>query len=201
MTRKEIVIAFACLALAAGCDDEDDGSTPVDGSPDGADGAGDGASDGGDGAGDGAGDGGDGDGSDDVDAGTNCTTQMFGKYGEAGFMAVNTNILANIGTVSAQNPSPIGDSFKGLTADDVARVEANLYDFLVLVYGGPNNYEGKSMIEAHTGLGITEDQYTAFLTQVVVPALTEANVPQDDITQCFAPPVTDPAFIATIVGL
>src|SRR5687768_13134728 len=65
------------------------------------------------------------------DAGASCTTQMYDKYKQAGFEAVNTNILTNVGTVSAMNPSPIGDSFKGLTPDQVAAVEANLLDFLV----------------------------------------------------------------------
>jgi hypothetical protein len=84
-----------------------------------------------------------------------CSADMFEKYGQAGFEAVNQNILANVGTVSAMNPSPIGDSFKGLSADDVARVEANLLDFLIFVYGGPNNYQGATMEDAHEGLAIT----------------------------------------------
>jgi truncated hemoglobin YjbI len=114
---------------------------------------------------------------------------------------VNKKILANIVSVSALNPSPIGDSFKGLSADDVQRVEANLLDFLVMVYGGPDNYRGKSMRDAHAGLKITTDQYNAFLSMVVVPALTDAGVTQEDIGQCFAPPLTDPAFVADIVEL
>lgn len=129
-----------------------------------------------------------------------CSSEMFGKYGQAGFEAVNANILENIGTVSAMNPSPIGDSFKGLDPADVARIEANLLDFLVFVYGGPNNYEGESMEDAHIGLGITSAQYDAFVGMVIVPALQDAGVAADDITECFAPPVTDPDFKATMVG-
>jgi hypothetical protein len=130
-----------------------------------------------------------------------CSAEMFDKYGQAGFEAVNANILANIGTVSAMNPSPIGDSFKGLAPADVARVEANLLDFLIFVYGGPNNYTGETMEEAHVGLDITSAQYDAFVGMVIVPALQDAGVDGDDITDCFAPPVTDPAFKATMVGI
>ena len=128
-----------------------------------------------------------------------CTKEMYGKYKQAGFEAVNAKILENIGKVSAMNPSPIGDSFKGLSEDDVARVEANLLDFLVMVYGGPSDYQGKSMKAAHKGLGITQDEYDAFVSMVVVPALSDVGVSSDDITMCFAPPVTDPAFVADIV--
>ena len=34
---------------------------------------------------------------------------------------------------------------------------------------------------------------------VVVPALSDVGVTMDDITMCFAPVVTDPAFVSTIV--
>lgn len=135
----------------------------------------------------------------DEEEGT-CTTEMFEKYGAAGFAAVTDNILTNIGTVSAMNPSPIGDSFKGLTTQEVATVEANLEDLLIQVYGGPQNYTGRDMTTAHTGLGITSAQYDAFIGMVVVPALTTAGVPSADITNCFAPPVTDATFKASIVG-
>lgn len=134
------------------------------------------------------------------DAGeVSCTGQMYDKYKQAGFEAVNANILENVGTVSAMNPSPIGDSFKGLTPEQVAAVEANLLDFLVMVYGGPNNYKGKSMKDSHAGLEITQAQYDAFIGMVVVPALSKAGVPEADINNCFAPPVVDPAFVADIV--
>jgi hypothetical protein len=56
------------------------------------------------------------------------------------------------------------------------------------------------MKAAHAGLAISSDQYDYFITEVVVPALAENGVPADDITGCFAPPVTDPAFKASIVG-
>jgi Bacterial-like globin len=129
-----------------------------------------------------------------------CTTEMFGKYKQAGFEAVNSKILENIVAVSSLNPSPIGDSFKGLAQADVDRIEANLLDLLIFVYGGPNNYEGQSMEDAHVGLNITSEQYDAFVGMVIVPALQDVGVEAADITDCFAPPVVDPAFKASMVG-
>lgn len=134
------------------------------------------------------------------DAAIACTRQMYDTYGQAAFEAVVDRILVNIGTVSAMNPSPIGDSFKGLSPAQVAAVENDLLDFLVFVYGGPNNYEGRTMEAAHAGLNITQAEYDAFLSMVIVPALADAGVPTEHITQCFAPPVTDPEFVASIVG-
>jgi hypothetical protein len=56
------------------------------------------------------------------------------------------------------------------------------------------------METAHIGLGITSEQYDAFVGMVIVPALQSAGVDPDDIEDCFAPPVIDPAFKATMVG-
>jgi hypothetical protein len=138
--------------------------------------------------------------SDEDPAPTSCTTQMYGKYGQAGFEAVNAAILENIVEVSAMSPSPIGDSFKGLSATDVERVEANLLDLLIAVYGGPDNYTGEDMETAHVGLNITSEEYDAFVAMVIVPALTDVGVAADDITNCFAPPVVDATFKASMVG-
>lgn len=140
-------------------------------------------------------------GSDDPEPAGECSSEMFAKYKQAGFEAVNAEILANIGDVSAMNPSPIGDSFVGLSQTDVERIEANLLDFLIFVYGGPANYQGATMEEAHTGLDITSEQYDAFVGMVIVPALQTVGVEDADITDCFAPPVTDPSFKASMVGI
>jgi hypothetical protein len=56
------------------------------------------------------------------------------------------------------------------------------------------------MVDAHTGLGITQSEYDAFIT-LIAGVLSDAGVPDTDISQCFAPPLVDPAFVATIVGL
>ena len=56
------------------------------------------------------------------------------------------------------------------------------------------------MTAAHTGMAITSEQYDYFLTQIVVPALTTSGVKAEDVGSCFAPPLTDPAFKASMVG-
>ena len=129
-----------------------------------------------------------------------CSSQMYAKYGKAGFTAANQKILENITVVSSINPSPIGDTFKGLTPTAVARIEANLLDLLIKVYGGPDNYKGEDMTTAHIGLNITSEEYDAFVGMVIVPALQSVGVPASDINNCFAPPVVDAAFKASMVG-
>ena len=133
-------------------------------------------------------------------AGGPCSKAMFAKYGEAGFLAVNDKIIARATAMGIE--AQIGDSFTKLTATQAMALKTNLGIFLINAYGGDPAkypYKGQTMKEAHTGLGITTAQYNAFIGMVVVPALTDAGVSMDDITMCFAPVVTDPAFMATIV--
>jgi hypothetical protein len=100
----------------------------------------------------------------------------------------------------------------------LSAVEGKLAAFLVWVYGGPNSItytdgkmytgNGQDMVAAHTGLGITDAQYTYFVTNIVVPALTSSGVKHgaggaadpDDVGSCFAPPLLDATFQASIVG-
>lgn len=129
----------------------------------------------------------------------NCTKDMYQKYGEAAFVKVNDAIIAK---AVAAPVSKLGNSFKKLAKKKTAtaRVKKDLAAFLVKVYGGPDTYQGADMATAHAGLKITSDQYDWFVGNVVVPALKENGVSDDDITNCFAPPVTDPNFKASIVG-
>ncbi|HEX6766939.1 MAG TPA: hypothetical protein VF103_15695 [Polyangiaceae bacterium] len=132
---------------------------------------------------------------------TGCSSQMFEKYGADAFVAVRDSIVAK---ALAAPTDRLGDSFASFAGSaSEERIQAfqdHLAAFLVMVYGGPNHYDGPTMQEAHAGLGITSDQYDYFITEVVVPALSENGVPSDDISNCFAPPVTDAAFKASIVG-
>ncbi len=144
-------------------------------------------------------------------------------YGATGFVAVNKNIFKNVNAeVTANGVKNLGDTFTKIgsgtpaaTQDNAATFEGKLAAFLVYAYGGPTSiqyadgktYSGlQDMTVAHTGLGITADQYTYFVTNIIVPALVAAGVPSDndggtdDISSCFAPVVLDKAFIATIVG-
>jgi Bacterial-like globin len=122
-----------------------------------------------------------------VDAGTK---SMFEKYGAAGFTAVNDKIIAK---ALAAPTASVGTSFQGLTAAQKMTLSTNLAGFLIQAYGGPKNYAGRSMTAAHMGLNITEAQYDYFISDVVVPSLKEAGVTMEDITNGFAPAVTNKA--------
>lgn len=129
-----------------------------------------------------------------------CSGDMFDKYGVNAFLAVNDSIIAY---AVAAPTAEVGTSFQTLAGEGETRVTeftTNLANFLVMVYGGPDNYAGPTMEAAHAGLNITSDQYDWFIVNVVVPALADNGVPEADITNCFAPPVTDAAFKASIVG-
>ncbi len=99
--------------------------------------------------------------------------------------------------------SAVGTSIQDLAAEGPKRVQeftTNLANFLVQVYGGPQNYTGPSMEKAHEGLNITSEQYDYFIANVVVPALVDNGVPMADIEDCFAPPVVDEAFKNSIIN-
>jgi hypothetical protein len=123
-----------------------------------------------------------------ADAGAPCSTMMYAKYGAAAFTAVNNSIIQK--AVAAPTAS-VGTSFQGLSQQQAATLTTNLGAFLVFAYGGPNNYQGRSMAASHMGLNITEAQYDYFVTNVIVPALSDNGVPTADIMNCFAPPVTE----------
>jgi len=141
----------------------------------------------------------------------------FDTYGAAAFVAVNESIVSNlVAELTANGTSNLGDAFTKIgtgkpasTTDDMATFKGKLAAFLVYAYGGPESitytdgktYSGlQNMAAAHVGLGITSDQYDYFVTNQVVPALTDNGVPADDVSSCFAPVVLDATFKASIVG-
>jgi len=134
-------------------------------------------------------------------------------YGAEAFVAVNESIFE---LVLADTSGKLGDSFGKIgsgdppsTVDDAATFKGKLAAFLVYAYGGPTSieytdkktYSGlQNMAAAHAGLAITADQYDYFIMNQVVPALSMNGVPTGDVSSCFAPVVTDSAFVASIVG-
>lgn len=52
--------------------------------------------------------------------------------------------------------------------------------FLTMAFGGPNSYTGKDMREAHAGMALTEEHFTA-VAQALVSTLEELNVAQEHI--------------------
>ena len=53
-----------------------------------------------------------------------------------------------------------GRFFVGLSTDSKVRVRQHVVDFLCVATGGPCKYTGRDMETAHTGLHITEDDWT-----------------------------------------
>jgi len=52
--------------------------------------------------------------------------------------------------------------------------------FLTMAFGGPNNYTGKDMREAHAHMNLTEVHFTA-VAEALVGTLEELDVPQEHI--------------------
>lgn len=52
--------------------------------------------------------------------------------------------------------------------------------FLTMAFGGPNNYSGKDMREAHKHMDLTEEHFGA-VAEALVGTLQELGVPQEDI--------------------
>jgi hypothetical protein len=135
-------------------------------------------------------------------------------YGADAFVAVNQSIFSTVTTQLGTDAGStgLGKSFSMVGTggrDDITTFEGKLAAFLVYAYGGPTSimytdgkmYDGvQDMVTAHTGLAITSDEYTYFVTNVVVAALTANKVPMGDISSCFAPIVNAPSFISQIVG-
>lgn len=60
---------------------------------------------------------------------------------------------------------------------DIPHLKQMLVDQICMATGGPCEYTGKNMVEAHTGMNIKDDQFTA-LVEDLVKALDKFNVPQ-----------------------
>lgn len=54
--------------------------------------------------------------------------------------------------------------------------------FLSMVFGGPNDYSGKDMREAHKHMDLTEEHFTA-VAENLVSTLEELGVAKDDIDE------------------
>jgi len=147
-----------------------------------------------------------------------CTSSgknAFDTYGATAFVTVNENIFKNVFAQLATDAgaSGLGDSFGVIGKDghdSAATFEGTLAAFLVYEYGGPTSitytdgktYQGagQNLETEHAGLEITMDQYTYFVDNVIVPALSSAGVPTGDIDSCFAPLVLNSAVISAVVG-
>lgn len=63
---------------------------------------------------------------------------------------------------------------------DMEAQHAKQKAFLTMAFGGPNNYSGKDMREAHKNMNLTEEHFNA-VAENLVETLNELNVPEEDI--------------------
>jgi Bacterial-like globin len=126
----------------------------------------------------------------------------YETYGAAGFVAATNEIIKGAMAADTNKLGTTLDDFYNdpdAPPDQAIQFTESLRSFLVWAYGGPNEYYGRTMQVSHTGLNITRDQYDYFVSDVIVPALTEVGVKAEDLGSCFAPIVTDESFILTII--
>ena len=69
--------------------------------------------------------------------------------------------------------------FPGLSVDSQKRLRQHFVDFLCNATGGPCLYLGRDMKTAHTGLGITEDDWNASVKDLVA-TLDKFKVPEKE---------------------
>lgn len=69
--------------------------------------------------------------------------------------------------------------FTGLSTDSQKKLRQHVVDFLCSATGGPCVYTGRDMKTAHTGLGITEDDWSATVKHLVA-TLDKFKVPEKE---------------------
>jgi hemoglobin len=82
-----------------------------------------------------------------------------------------------------------GRFFVGLSNDSKTRVLQHVVDFLCVATGGPCKYTGRDMVTAHTGLGITEEDWT-IAVKALGDTLNKFKVPanlQQEVVSAIAP--------------
>ena len=90
---------------------------------------------------------------------------------QSGVETVVDNFLANVAG---------DDRVNGRFADtDMAKLRQNLIDQVCEATDGPCTYKGKSMLEAHTGMGITEAEF-AIIAGHFAAAMEQAGVGEAD---------------------
>ncbi len=72
--------------------------------------------------------------------------------------------------------------FVGHNKEGLARIRNHVVDFLCVATGGPCAYTGQDMKTAHTGLGITEEDWSASVKHLVA-TLDKFQVPEKERTE------------------
>jgi len=83
----------------------------------------------------------------------------------------------------------LGRFFVGLSNDSKTRVRQHVVDFLCVATGGPCKYTGRDMETVHTGLNITEEDWTISV-KALSDTLNKFKVPareQQDVVNAIVP--------------
>ena len=75
--------------------------------------------------------------------------------------------------------------FVGASNDSKARIRQHVVDQLCNATGGPCLYTGRTMKQAHAGLGITEEEWNASV-QLLIASLDKFKVPEAEKTELLA---------------
>lgn len=73
----------------------------------------------------------------------------------------------------------MGRFFVGLSTDSWNKVRQPVVDFFCVATGGPCQYTGRDMKTAHTGLNITESDWTS-MVKYLVGTLDKFKVPEKE---------------------
>jgi len=98
--------------------------------------------------------------------------------------AVTDDFIGRLATDSKE-----GRFFVGLSTDSKTRVRQHVLDFLCVATGGPCKYTGRDMETAHTGLNITEEDWT-IAVKALGDTLNKFKVPpreQGEVVGAIAP--------------
>ena len=79
----------------------------------------------------------------------------------------------------------VNNRFKGLDAGKVAKIQTNLADQICDATGGPCAYLGRDMKAVHTGMGITEAEWSATVEDLV-KSLNKFKVPAKEQQELLA---------------
>lgn len=72
--------------------------------------------------------------------------------------------------------------FEGI---DIRQVKRHQVLLVTQVLGGPNNYDGRPLAEAHAGLGVDHDDFAAVAGHLT-GAMRDAGVPEDILMRAIA---------------
>lgn len=96
--------------------------------------------------------------------------------------AVTDQFLANVvadNTINAKFAATVSDSYR------TQLLRNNLIDQICAGAGGPCQYKGKTMLEAHTGMNVSDAEFNALVGDLVA-ALDQFNVPTKEKNELLA---------------